>query len=102
MRGGKNGRAIIRSGEDPQRSGSLAHDKNAHGCTKMLALYTWFTYHTSRQIRTRSMSTVGGTEGPARQLWPATLASPPSTRRKLMASLIIVYFHGDVCTFFCV
>src|SRR5713101_8252063 len=55
------------------------------------------------------------------QLWPATIASPPSTRRKLMACLIIVGLHrgkqrvaegsrtqtglvvsaGSACGFFC-
>ena len=34
------------------------------------------------------------TEGPARQLWPATLASPLSTRRRLMVSLIIGCFYS--------
>jgi Alpha amylase, C-terminal all-beta domain len=34
-------------------------------------------YHTPILVRARSMGTAGATEGPARQLWPATLASPP-------------------------
>jgi hypothetical protein len=48
----------------------------------------------------QSLGAAGATEGPARQLWPATLASPPSTRRKLMACHIIVYFHYVCASFF--
>ena len=48
----------------------------------------------------RSLGAAGATEGPARQLWQAILAGPLSTRRKLMAYLIIVYFHHRVFIFF--
>src|SRR2546426_7645876 len=59
-------------------------------------------YHTPMHGGARSLGAARATEGPARQLWPATLASPPSTRRKLMVCLIIVYFHHGVSIFFCV
>src|SRR5262245_42199812 len=34
-------------------------------------------YHTPMLGGARSLGAAGATEGPARQLWPATLASPP-------------------------
>src|SRR5207248_10717592 len=57
-------------------------------------------YHTPMYCGARSLGAAGATEGPARQLWQAILAGPLSTRRKLMAYLIIVYFHHRVFIFF--
>ena len=99
--GREDSRAIVREWREATKVRSLSHDKNAHGCTKMLALRAQFTYHTSRQI----------VPGAWVQLEPlkaseAALAGnpryPPPMRRKLMTSFIIVHFQGDVCTFFCV
>jgi len=48
------------------------------------------------------MGTARITEGPARQLWPATLASPPFHEAYAHGLLIIVYFHDGTYIFFCV
>src|SRR5215471_6267693 len=50
----------------------------------------------------RSMGAAGVTEGPARQLWPATLASPPSTRRTLMVCHNYSIFPRLCVHLFCV
>ena len=57
-------------------------------------------YHTPIHCGARSLGAAGATEGPARQLWQAILAGPPSTRRILMVCLIIMYFPHPVSIFF--
>src|SRR5262245_8401246 len=59
-------------------------------------------YHTPMLRGARSLGAAGATEGPARQLWPATLASPPSMRRILMVATHYSLFPAPYVIFFCV
>ena len=51
--------------------------KNARRRIKKLDSPGRAPYHTPMHGGARSLGAAGATEGPARQLWPATLASPP-------------------------
>jgi len=59
-------------------------------------------YHTSLDSGARRLGTAGTTEGPARQLWPATLASPLPRGVCSWCGVIIVYFSDGMPIFFCV
>jgi len=53
-----------------------------------------------RHSRVRSLGAAGATEGPARQLWPATLASPPPRGVCSWRVAIIVYFQRHLLHLF--
>src|SRR5262245_7764884 len=57
-------------------------------------------YHTPMLGGARSLGAAGATEGLARQLWPATLASPPSMRRTLMVASHYSIFPAQYVTSF--
>ena len=76
--------------------------KNAGCCTKKLDSPGGAPYHSCIQGGACSIGAAGATEGPARQLWPATLASPPPRGVCSWCALIIEYFHHRVPIFFCV
>src|SRR4029450_5918682 len=57
-------------------------------------------YHTPMLGGARSLGAAGATEGPARQLLPATLAVPPSMRRKLMVCRKYSIFPAQYVTSF--
>jgi len=83
-------------------AGRQEHPGSCSDYTKSLTLHPRLTYYTRTPSCALDLGAAGATAGLARQLWPATLASPLSTRRMLMVPFIIAYFHRRVCIFFCV
>jgi hypothetical protein len=87
-----------------KRSGSIARMERlkAGPMHKKLDSPGLTPYHTPRPGGARSLGAAGATEGPARQLWPATLAGPPSMRRTLMVASHYSIFPAQYVTSFLV
>jgi hypothetical protein len=86
--------------KDPHEALGPWGNKNTWRGTKSLDSPGGAPYHSCIQGGACSGGAAGGTEGLARQLWPATLSSPPPRSVCSWCYLIIVYFHNCVCIFF--